>query len=89
MFKFVVILSVAVWLGSLFFSRKRRVIRDINHLLTLIIGAALFFASSTALRGTMIYERMLYYVPVLLLMAAGSWGAAYLIVRRLKASSRR
>jgi len=81
MFKFAVILFVLVWLGSLVFSRRRRVIKDVNHLLQLIIAAALFFMGSTVLRGTAVYENMFLYVPALAALMAGAWGTAYLIMR--------
>ncbi|GFM37744.1 hypothetical protein [Desulfovibrio psychrotolerans] len=88
MFKFAVILFVLVWLGSLVFSRRRRVIKDVNHLLQLIIAAALFFMGSTVLRNTVIYENMFLYVPALAGLMAGAWGTAYLIMRNVGKGTR-
>jgi uncharacterized membrane protein YbjE (DUF340 family) len=87
MFKFTIILFVVVWLGSLIFSRRRRVIRDVNHLIQLIIAAALFFGFSTAVQGSFLHESMLTYVPALLVTAAVSWGISLLVLKRISSSS--
>ncbi|UZP66943.1 hypothetical protein N1030_15235 [Desulfovibrio mangrovi] len=87
MFKFTVILFVVVWLGSLIFSRKRRVIRDVNHLIQLILAAAIFFGASTAIRSSFLHENMLFYVPALVLTFAAAWGVSLLIMNRLSAAS--
>lgn len=79
MFKFIVILFVAVWLGSLLFSRRRRVIRDVRHLIQLILAAAIFFAGSTAVQTSSLHDNMLYYIPALILVFAFSWAASLLI----------
>jgi len=83
MFKFTVILFVVVWLGSLFFSRRSRVIRDVNHLVQLILAAAIFFGGSTAVRNSSLHDNMLLYVPALLAVLALSWGASLLIATKL------
>lgn len=83
MFKFAVILFVVVWLGSLIFSRKRRVIRDVNHLIQLILAAAIFFGGSTAVRSSRLHDSMLLYVPALILVFAASWVLALLISNKL------
>ncbi|MFV0347005.1 MAG: hypothetical protein ACK5JO_00335 [Halodesulfovibrio sp.] len=87
MFKFTIIVFVVVWLGSLIFSRRRRVIRDVNHLIQLIIAAAIFFGASTAVRGSFLHDSMLTYVPALIVTFAASWGISLLILKHMSASS--
>lgn len=83
MVKFLVILFVAVWVLGFFFGRKRRLIRDVNHLLELIIIVVLAFMGSTLLKKEeWIYSNSLLYVLSLAAVFALSFVSARFIVRR-------
>src|SRR5690554_5422721 len=82
MFKVVVILFVAVWALSFFLSSRRKVIRDTNHLLQLILWAALVFTGNTLLSGQQfVKDHFLLQVALTLALFAGSYFVSIWIVK--------
>lgn len=84
MFKFVVITLVVIWLAGFLLGGKRRLVRDANHLLRLILWACLSFIGSTALSQaqTLKQHSILYFLAVVIVFAgcwpASGWLAAHL-----------
>ena len=84
MFKFVVITLVVIWLAGFLLGGKRRLVRDANHLLRLILWMCLSFIGSTALsqsQGLKEYA-VLYFLAVLAVFAA-SWPASRWLAEHL------
>lgn len=57
MLKFLIIFFVILWLLSFLMGNKRRLIRDTNHLLQLILWVALAFTISTSISGVQIIQQ--------------------------------
>jgi thiol:disulfide interchange protein len=82
MVKFLVILFVAVWILGLLLGRRRRLIRDVNHLLELIFTVVFVFMGSTLLKKEeWVRENVVLYVLALALVFGASYLVARLIVR--------
>jgi len=78
MIKFLIILFVVVWVLGFFLGKRRRLIRDVNHLLELIFTVVLAFMGSTLLKKEQwIYENAVLYA----LGLAVVFGLSYLISR--------
>jgi predicted acyltransferase len=83
MVKFLIILFVAVWVLGFFFGKKRRLIRDVNHLLELILTVVLAFMGSTLLKKEeWIYSNSILYVLGLITVFALSYLVARFMVRQ-------
>lgn len=81
MFKLVVILFVVVWLLSFFLSSRRKVIRDTNHLLQLIVWAALVFMGNMLVSGhPVVKEHFLLQVALTLIVFGVSYYASIFLV---------
>ena len=88
MFKVVVILFVAVWVLSFFLSSRRKVIRDTNHLLQLILWAALVFTGNTLLSGQQfVKDRFLLQVALTLALFTGSYFVSIWIVKGMSSGN--
>lgn len=89
MVKFIIILFIIVWVLGFFLGKRRRLIRDVNHLLELIFTVIFVFMGSTLLKKeTWIYENVILYLLGLAAIFALSYLAARFIVRRLITRSR-
>lgn len=73
MFKIVVLLFVIVWIMSFFMSKRRKVIRDSNHLFQLIITAAIIFSGITMLRNSEIAASTPLYLLSLFALFISAW----------------
>ena len=73
MFKLIVLFFVVVWIMSFFMSKRRKVIRDSNHLFQLIISAAIIFSGVTMLRNSEIAASTPLYLLSLLALFISAW----------------
>ncbi|MFV0422040.1 hypothetical protein [Oleidesulfovibrio sp.] len=90
MFKLLVILFVVVWLLSFFLSSRRKVIRDTNHLLQLIVWAALVFMGNMLVSGhPVVKEHFLLQVVLMLVVFGVSYYASILLIKGYTRSSKK
>lgn len=83
MVKFLIILFVVVWVLGFFLGKRRRLIRDVNHLLELIFTVVFAFMGSTLLKKEdWIYERAALYALGLVIVFALSYLVARFLVRQ-------
>lgn len=73
MFKIIILFFVLVWIMSFFMSKRRKVIRDSNHLFQLIISAAIIFSGVTMLRNSEIASSTPLYLLSLLALFISAW----------------
>lgn len=84
MFKFVVITLVVIWLAGFLLGGKRRLVRDANHLLRLILWACLSFIGSTALTQAQgLKEHAILYALAVIVVFAACWPASGWLAARL------
>jgi Na+/H+ antiporter NhaC len=83
MVKFLIILFVVVWVLGFLLGKRRRLIRDVNHLLELIFMVVFVFGGFTLLKKEeWIRDSAPLYVLGLIVVFAASYLAARLIVRQ-------
>lgn len=80
MFKIAVLFFVVVWIMSMFMSKRRKVIRDSNHLFQLIISAAIIFSGITMLRNSELAANTPLYFLSLAVLFASAWFIARLLL---------
>ena len=84
MFKLVVVTLVVLWLAGFVLGGKRRLIRDANHLLRLILWAALSFIGSTALtQAQELKAHSILYALAVIVVFAACWPASGWLARHL------
>lgn len=90
MLKFTVLVLVAVWLLSAIFGSRKRLIRDVNHLLQLIVWAALVFAGIHGVQSVpALVENTFLYGIVMVATFLCAWGISHLIVMKIGKKSHR
>ena len=84
MMKFLVLFFVAIWVISLFFSKKKRLIKDVGQLVQLLFWILIALGGGTFLGGLGFFERhpVLHAFAVLLWFAA-SWYLSKQIAARV------
>ena len=84
MFKIVVLFFIIVWVLSIFLGKRRRVIRDVNHLLQLIFFAVLVFTSTSMLHPvTFFKDHPFYYAITVAALFVISWPLSAFIAKQL------
>ncbi|MCG8532510.1 MAG: hypothetical protein MI749_17860 [Desulfovibrionales bacterium] len=73
MFKIVVLFFVIVWIMSLFMSKRKKVIRDSNQLVQLILSAAIIFSGITMLRNSELATSAPLYLLSLIGLFLSAW----------------
>jgi uncharacterized membrane protein len=80
MFKIAVLFFVIVWIMSFFMSKRRKVIRDSNHLFQLVISDAIIFSGITLLRNSEIAASTPLYFLALAILFGSAWFVARLLL---------
>mgnify|MGYP001544554600 CR=1 FL=1 len=78
MFKFIILFFVVLWAAGLFLGKKRRIIKDTQHLLNLFLWVAIAFAGLTTLSGI----RPLGDSILLRILVSGIWLALSWFIAR-------
>lgn len=83
MVKFIILLLVLIWVSGFFLGKRRRVVRDVNHLLQIIVWVCLVFIGYTYLpQLPFLTGDSWIQLGVLLLWALGSYHISVFLIRR-------